>query len=63
VHRRFLRLRACWSVLRGDSVAYRVNFTEGGGDGHNFFAAECTIGGEPMTPWHFEHCDPEPQPE
>jgi len=65
-HRRFIALRACWTILRGGSVAYRVNLTEDGdiqATAREFFAADVLVRGKPMTPWHIEYGQPERQPE
>jgi hypothetical protein len=58
--RRFLALQACWTILRGGSVAYRINFTDGGGEALSAptFFADCQMDGKPMTPWDIEHLDP-----
>lgn len=59
-HRRFLALRACWTILRGGSVVYRVNLT-GDGDiealGNRLLASEVLVRGKPLTPWHLYHGD------
>ena len=63
--RKFIALRACWTILRGGSVAYRINFTDGGFDSlaAPTFMADCQMDGEPMTPWDISHGHPDPQPE
>ena len=65
VHHKFLALRACWTILRGGAVAYKLNLTEGGFNSLSAptFVADCQMDGEPMTPWDLEHGHPEPQPE
>jgi hypothetical protein len=65
-HRRFLALRACWEILRNGSVAWNINFTEGGFDSigrHDTFIAGCQMDGRPLTAWDIEHAKPEQQPE
>jgi hypothetical protein len=63
-HRRFLALQACWSILRGESVAWKLGLA---GDsrfealGRGLFTAGCTVNGEPLTAWHLAHGDPEAQ--
>ena len=64
--RHFIALRACWTILRGGSVAYKINFTDGGGEGIGGVAtyfADCQIDGKPLTPWMIEHMNPEGQAE
>ena len=64
--RRFLALRACWSVLRGESVAWKLALT---GDsefetlGNGLFTADCTVDGKPLGPEHLYHGEPEGQQE
>lgn len=61
---RFHALRACWVILRGGSVAYLVNFTDGGAvsltDNSYFYG--CQIDGQEMTLWDVHHAKPEIQP-
>jgi len=61
-HTRFLVLRACWTILRGGAVAFRINFTQDGWEAISSptFLLDCQVNGKPMTPWDFEHADPEP---
>ena len=62
---RFLALQACWTILRGGSVVYNVNFVHGGCDALSepLFAALCQVNGRPLKPRDLFHGDPEPQPE
>ncbi len=63
-HRRFLALRACWTILRGGSVAWRLDVTEDGFRGLRTptFIAGCHVDGEPATPWDIHLGGPDPQP-
>ena len=61
---RFLALRAFWTVLRGGSVAVRLNF--GGGFralSDRALIADCELDGEPLTERDVWWADPEAQPE
>ena len=64
--RRLVALRACWTILRGGSVAWNVNLTEEGDlqarSGDAFFC-DVTVRGKPMTAWHIYRGKPEPQPD
>jgi hypothetical protein len=61
---RFHALRACWVILRGGSVAYLVNFTDGGADflSRNSYIYGCEIDGQPVTMWDLHLSEPERQP-
>lgn len=62
--RRFIALHACWTILRGGAVAYRINFTPAGGEGISDVAtyfADCQLSGEPMTRWNLEYSNLEDQ--
>lgn len=62
--RRFLALRACWSLLRGEAVAWKLDFTresEFRALGNGLFTADCTVDGEPLGAEHLYHGDPEGQ--
>lgn len=64
--RRFLALRACWTIIRGGSVAWKVNLTEDGdleALSKDAFFCDVTVRGKPMTAWHIEYVDPNAQPE
>lgn len=61
---RFVALRACWTILRGGSVGYKLNFE---GDvtslsGPALFTL-CQVNGEDLQPWHLEHLHGSPQPD
>lgn len=62
-HTRFLALRACWSILRGESVAWNLNVTDDGFEslGGGLFAVGCADHGEPMTAGNFSFAEPEEQ--
>lgn len=65
-HRRLMALRACWTILSGGSVAWKLNITRSGaetaGDGPLFFG-HCRVGGKPLTRWNIEFLHPVPQPD
>ena len=64
-HRQFLALRACWSILRGESVAWKLNFTSSNGTfesvDRGLFVSDCTVDGKPFTHEHLYHANPEGQ--
>jgi hypothetical protein len=63
-YRKLLALRACWVILRGGSVAWKLNFPLEGGcesTGTDLFVADCQIDGGPLGLQHLSHMDPEPQ--
>ena len=65
-HRRLLALRACWTILKGGSVAWNLNLTSDGGfesRSDDMFVVDCTFDGKPISPWEFSFDDPEGQPE
>jgi len=60
---RFGRLRAAMLILRGHSVAYRINFLkdgggEGGAPGKSAYWLECQWDGRPMALGDVWHGDP-----
>lgn len=60
-NRRFPALRACWIILRGRSIAYRINFTDGTAgdpDGLATNFVDCQMDGKPLTPWEISHLNP-----
>ena len=63
--RHFLALQACWTILRGGSVAWKINLTGGGFDAltASTFMAECQMDGRPVTLRDLMWADPDLQPD
>lgn len=63
--RRFLKLRLCWVILRGGSVAYRLNITGHGEieflSGNMALTAECQLNGQPLGLRNVFHQNPREQ--
>lgn len=63
-YHRFLALRACWSILRGDGVVWKIALT-GRNEletlGNGLLVAGCTVNGKPLRAEHVFHGDPEGQ--
>lgn len=61
---RFAALHAFWAVLRGGSVACRIDFTDRNWQptGNVLYIADCKIKGEPLTAWDIMYAEPAEQP-
>jgi hypothetical protein len=62
-HARFGRLAACWMILRGKSVAYRVGFRgEAAMMTRKWLVLECEMDGKPVALDHVWLGKPKAQP-